>query len=68
MYHLLVDMNHSKFMVDYGGKRSTIHLFLDELGREYPDDMPFLETSLRMEYFARIANPLIGGRAYRSPN
>ena len=43
-------------------------LFCDELGPRYPDDLPFIEDSLRHEYFSRIANPLIGGRAYRNPS
>ena len=42
-------------------------LFCDEYSPKYPDDLPFIEDSLRHEYFARIANPLIGGRAYRNP-
>ena len=42
-------------------------LFCDELGPRYPDDLPFIEDSLRHEYFSRIANPLTGGRAYRNP-
>ena len=42
-------------------------LFCDDLGPRYPDDLPFIEDSLRHEYFSRIANPLTGGRAYRNP-
>jgi hypothetical protein len=42
-------------------------LFCDDLGPRYPDDLPFIEDSLKHEYFSRIANPIIGGRAYRNP-
>jgi hypothetical protein len=42
-------------------------LFCDELSPRFPDDLPFIEDGSRMEYFARLANPLTGGRAYRNP-
>ena len=67
VYHPAADMNYLNSWSIMVENDQPFIIFCDELGPRYPDDMPFLETSLRMEYFARIANPLIGGRAYRSP-
>jgi len=67
VYHPAPDMNYVNSWSIMVENDQPFILFCDDMGPRYPDDLPFLETSLRMEYFARIANPLIGGRAYRHP-
>ena len=67
VYHPAADMNYINSWSIMVENDQPFVLFCDELGPRYPDDLPFIENSLRMEYFARIANPLIGGRAYRHP-
>ena len=67
VYHPAADMNYINSWSIMVENDQPFILFCDELGPRFPDDMPFLESSLRMEYFARLANPLIGGRAYRHP-
>lgn len=42
-------------------------LFCDEYCPRYPDNLPFYRDDIDNEYFARLANPLTGGRAYRNP-
>ncbi len=42
-------------------------LLCDDIGPHYPDDWPFLRDVVESEYFVRMYNPLIGGRAYRNP-
>ena len=67
VYHPAADMNYINswsIMVENG---DPFILFCDELSPMYPDNLPFIEDSLKHEYFARIANPLTGGRAYRNP-
>jgi len=67
VYHPAADLNYINSWSIMAENEQPFILFCDELGPRYPDDLPFLESSLRMEYFARIANPLSGGRAYRHP-
>ena len=67
VYHPAADMNYINSWSIMVENDQPFILFCDELGPRFPDDLPFLENSLRMEYFARLANPLIGGRAYRHP-
>ncbi len=68
VYHPAADLNYINSWSIMVENEKPFVLFCDELGPRYPDDLPFIEDSLRQEYFSRIANPLIGGRAYRNPD
>ena len=66
IYHPAADLNYINSWSIMVENSQPFVLFCDEMGPRYPDDLPFIEDSLRFEYFSRIANPLIGGRAYRN--
>ena len=68
VYHPAADLNYINSWSIMAENGEPFVLFCDEYGPRYPDDLPFIEDSLRHEYFTRIANPLIGGRAYRNPS
>jgi len=65
--HPAADLNYINSWSIMAENSEPFILFCDEYSPRYPDDLPFLEDSLRHEYFTRIANPLAGGRAYRNP-
>ncbi len=66
VYHPAADLNYINSWSIMAENEEPFILFCDEYGPRYPDDLPFIEDGLRHEYFTRIANPLIGGRAYRN--
>ena len=65
--HPAADLNYINSWSIMAENSEPFILFCDEYSPRYPDDLPFIEDSMRHEYFTRIANPLIGGRAYRNP-
>ena len=68
VYHPAAGINYLSSWSILVENQKPFVLVCDDIGPHYPDDWPFTRDFTNSEYFVRMYNPLIGGRAYRNPD